>query len=373
MTPADRPCRILFLTRRYPPSVGGIQTHCYKLFAYLSDRLPVTLVALRRESILHLAWFLPYAWMRALLALVLRRVDVIYFSDGVVGAAAALLAPLRGRVRFVVTIYGLEMTYGSLWAQRLMRWGAGQCQRIVVISENTREIAVRWGIDRERTDLAYVGVEPLELPPERAALVREQFESQHGLVFGRDRVLLSIGRQVRRKGLAAFLEHGFGLLDGDVRLIIGGAGPELPGLAEIVEQRGFGNRVLLLGPVDDEVAAMLRASCDLFLMPNIHLDDDVEGYGISPLESMYMGTPVVAFAVDALVESVRAGGYLVPEADYDAFADRVAEFLSRPLEERLALGQAARDYVLGEYSWEQTAQQYAAISAGPQKESHALH
>lgn len=373
MTPADRPCRILFLTRRYPPSVGGIQTHCYKLFAYLSDRLPVTLVALRRESILHLAWFLPYAWMRALLALVLRRVDVIYFSDGVVGAAAALLAPLRGRVRFVVTIYGLEMTYGSLWAQRLMRWGAGQCQRIVVISENTREIAVAWGVGRERTELAYVGVEPLELPPERVAEVREQFEAQHGLQFGRDRVLLSIGRQVRRKGLAAFVEHGFGLLDGDVHLIIGGAGPELPRIAQIVERRGYANRILLLGPVEEEVAAMLRESSDLFLMPNIHLDDDLEGYGISPLESMYMKTPVVAFAVDALTESVREGGYLIPDGDYAAFADRVAGFLALPLEQRRALGQAARDYVLTEYSWERTTQQYAAIFAGREEENRALH
>jgi len=371
VTSIDRPCRILFLTRRYPPSVGGIQTHCHKLFTYLDGRLAVTLVALRRESILHLLWFLPYAWMRALLALVLRRVDVIYFSDGVVGSAAALLAPLRGRVRFAVTIYGLEMTYGSAWAQRLMRWGAKQCQAIVVISENTREIAVRWGVDRDRTDLAYVGVEPLELPPDRVAAVRELFETQHGLVFGRDPVLLNIGRQVRRKGLAAFLEHGFGLLDGDLRLVIGGGGPELARLVEIVEQRGYGDRVLLLGPVVDDVAAMLRESCDLFLMPNIHLDDDVEGYGISPLESMYMRTPVVAFAVDALVESVREGGYLVPEGDYDAFAARVAEFLALSEKERSALGQAARDYVLATYSWEQTAQQYAAIFAGRDKESHA--
>ena len=126
------------------------------------------------EADLHLVWFLPYVWARALAALILRRVDVIYFSDGVVGSVATLLAPLRGRVRFVVTIYGLEMAYGNLWARRLMRWGTRQCQRIVVISENTREIAVRWGVERARTELAYVGVEPLELPSDRATEVRER-------------------------------------------------------------------------------------------------------------------------------------------------------------------------------------------------------
>ena len=59
--------RVLFITRRYPPSRGGAQTHAYKLYTYLSARGPVSLVALRRESILHLAWFMPWAWVRAAL------------------------------------------------------------------------------------------------------------------------------------------------------------------------------------------------------------------------------------------------------------------------------------------------------------------
>ena len=33
--------RILFLARRYPPSRGGLQTHAFQLFTYLSQRLPV--------------------------------------------------------------------------------------------------------------------------------------------------------------------------------------------------------------------------------------------------------------------------------------------------------------------------------------------
>jgi len=82
---------------------------------------------------------------------------------------------------------------------------------------------------------------------------------------------------------------------------------------------------------------------------------------------------VVAFAVDALVESVREGGYLIPDGDYGAFADRVDEFLSLPREDRRALGQTARDYVLAEYSWERTTQQYAAIFAGREEENRALH
>ena len=98
------------------------------------------------------------------------------------------------------------------------------------------------------------------------------------------------------------------LLSADIRLLIGGpSGSETTRLEECC-QSGLKDRVVLLGPVPDDVLAMLRASCDLFLMPNIHLPDDVEGFGQTQLECMYAGTPAVAFAVDALTESVREGG-----------------------------------------------------------------
>ena len=110
---AENRMRLLFLARRYPPSVGGIQTHCHKLFSRLSRQYPVTLVALGRDSLLHLAWFLPWVALRTLAALLLRRADAVYFADGVVCALAPLLRPFKGRARFVVTVYGLEMTYRS--------------------------------------------------------------------------------------------------------------------------------------------------------------------------------------------------------------------------------------------------------------------
>ena len=59
-------------------------------------------------------------------------------------------------------------------------------------------------------------------------------------------------------------------------------------------EQSLEDRVVLLGPVPDDVLAMLRTSCDLFLMPNIHIPGDVEGFGQTQLECMYAGTPAVA-------------------------------------------------------------------------------
>ena len=96
-------------------------------------------------------------------------------------------------------------------------------------------------------------------------------------------------------------------------------------------------------------------------MPNVKYPNDVEGYGIAPLEAMYDGLPVVAFAVDALIESCREGGYLVDEADYDAYADQVHGYLNASVDEKNRLRDEARSYIRREYAWSQTGDTYLRI------------
>jgi glycosyltransferase involved in cell wall biosynthesis len=354
--------RVLFLARRYPPSRGGAQTHAYKLFTYLDSRMQVDLVALRAASVVHLSWFMPWALIRAVLALLLRRVDVIYFSDGVTASLAAILRPIRGRARFCNSLFGLEMTFGSRLAQSLMRRGTMACDGIAVISDNSIDIAERvWNIQRQRMRLIYLGAEPEELTPDRDEALRRAFEAEQNILFGRDRVVLNLGRQVPRKGMAAFIEHGVPLLADDIRLLVVGGGPDADKIRIARSKLANPNQVILLGVLDDDTCSMLRRHCDLFLMPNVETDGDVEGFGIAPLEAMYLGTPVVAFAVDALVEAVREGGWLIQAGDYQAFANSVHGFYDLTASERQQIGESARAYCLRDYGWDTTSSRYADL------------
>ena len=88
------------------------------------------------------------------------------------------------------------------------------------------------------------------------------------------------------------------------------------------------------------------------------------GQAIAPLEAMYEGLPVVAFAVDALTESVREGGHLIPPEDYAAFTECIRTCLNQSDEEKTSSRKAARDYVLREYSWSRTGEVYVNILDG---------
>ena len=355
--------RILFLARRYPPSIGGIQLVCYQLYSHFKKRHPVRLVALGRQPLLHLVWFMPYMLLVSFASILRRRVDVIFFGDGVAGALAPLLRPLT-RARFVVTIYGLEMTYRNSVARWLMSRGARTCDRVVVISENTRQLTEELGVPADKIVKIYVGVEPLVLTEEECRTLKERFEQEHGIRFGRDRILLNVGRLIPRKGVAAFLEKGMPLLEKDIKLIIGGGGPDLERVRQLREEMGLQGQVILLETPAEETVAMLRQSADLFLFPSVPTPNDAEGFGMTQLESMYAGTPAVVFAVDALVESVREGGYLIEPNDYQAFVDQIHRFYALPSEEKEAKRREARHYVHREYGWDRITDQYLDLFTG---------
>ncbi|HIG55261.1 MAG TPA: glycosyltransferase family 1 protein [Candidatus Latescibacteria bacterium] len=362
--PMAKPTRILFLARRYPPHIGGIETHCYELYTRLKTQSDVRLIANGRTSLVHLAWFIPYCFWIAFWAVLFRRVDAVYFADGVAGSLAPLLRPL-GPARFILTVYGLEMTYKNPIARALMHAGARACEQVVVISQNSRQIVADAGVPETKIETIYLGVEPRILSEDERAPIQARFEEKHELRFGQDRTLLFFGRQVRRKGMVEFLEKGMPLLDEDIHLFIGGGrNLETDRIATRRRELGIEDRVTLLGLIPDDELAMLRACCDLFLMPNIRVPGDVEGFGQTQLECMYAGTPVVAFAVDALPESVREGGYLIEPEDYAAFADQIHNFLAMSPAQQAEEGRRSRAYIEREYTWQQTAAQYMNLFTG---------
>ena len=351
--------RILFLARRFPPSRGGIQTFSYKLSEHLSQTRQVRLHALGHEHLAGLSWFVPRTYVASLIELA-RGVDLVYFSDGVIACLAPYLRPFT-KTPFVVTVHGLELTFSSGLFSRLVDRGIKACDRVCAVGEKTAALTNEAGVPNEHIRIVYSGIEPPAISDPRCAEVRSSLEHRLNIMFGSTPCLLSLGRQVGRKGIVEFLEHGFPLLQRDIHLILCGAGPEHERIRSAVDRLGQSRRVHVLGVVDDDVAATLRRACDLFLMPNVRYPNDVEGFGIAPLEAMHDGLPVVAFAVDALVESCREGGYLIPEADYAAFAAAVHGYLQSSVAAKEAKQKEATAYVRREYSWRRTGDTYIDI------------
>lgn len=175
-----------------------------------------------------------------------------------------------------------------------------------------------------------------------------------------------LGRHEERKGLGVLLEAFGQLSDPDVRLWVGGEGPQTAAL-----RRRFGDaRISWLGRIDDaERVARLRGA-DVFCAPSLH----GESFGIVLLEAMAAHTPVVASDISGYAKVAGDGRFaeLVPPGDAAALADRLGEVLGDPDHQRelVAAGlERVGDFSMGSLATAYEALYERAVGAATQ-ESH---
>jgi phosphatidylinositol alpha-1,6-mannosyltransferase len=133
--------------------------------------------------------------------------------------------------------------------------------------------------------------------------------------------------------------------------LVVGAGPEREAIEAAIARADLGDHVRLLGRVPQSALNAVYSRADVFVMPNVPVEGDVEGFGIAALEASSTGTPVVAADVDGISDAVRAGnGILVPAKDAVAFAKAVLATDSSPRARK-----AIRAFTLAEFSWEKIA------------------
>ena len=167
---------------------------------------------------------------------------------------------------------------------------------------------------------------PLEDDERQAWLARWAIDSECAQP---PHILLTVGRLVPRKGVRWLVTEVLPRLAerrADWIYLVVGEGPERQAIAEAARRdQRVAQRVHLLGQISDDELRTAYAAADLFVMPNVPVPGDSEGFGIVHLEARAAGLPVVAADIEGISESFISGedGWLVPAGDAAAFVDAI--------------------------------------------------
>jgi colanic acid/amylovoran biosynthesis glycosyltransferase len=183
---------------------------------------------------------------------------------------------------------------------------------------------VSLGCDPQRLEVLFSGLDVERFP-------------YRGTRAGADRTLriTSVGRLVEKKGLQYAIDAAAMLRDAGIafELAIGGDGPQRAALENKIDALELQGAVKILGALRHERVIDLLNRSDILLAPSVTASDGDEDAPVNTLkEGMAIGLPVVSTFHGGIPELVEDGvsGYLVPERDGAAIAERLTHLAQHP-------------------------------------------
>jgi phosphatidylinositol alpha-1,6-mannosyltransferase len=205
-------------------------------------------------------------------------------------------------------------------------------QRIDVVIANSRYtrglVAGRMG-DKPNLITINPFLNPERFPPSEPGLAEKIRERRQ---LAGKKVILTTGRIVARKNHRLVIEALPELLrrEPDVVYLVAGNGPQKAELEALARRLDVASRVHFLGFVSQAELRALYELADVFVMPSLAVEAQVEGFGIVFLEANLFGTPVIGGNTGGMADAIEDGvnGFLVDPQDPQALVAKLAAVLS---------------------------------------------
>jgi len=352
---------ILFITRKFPPTKGGMETAAHELYRHLSQLTDVKLIKWNVSSKL-LFLVLPYFLLKSCCMLLLKKkVRVIYLQDGLLSPLGVVLKNIFNKP-VSITIHGLDITYKNSFYQFLIPRCVGKLDEIICVSTATREQCLKRRIPQNKIIVIPNGISEEFYIKQDIQKLKDKLSEKLKLNLKDKKIILSVGRIVERKGFHWFIENVLPKIidkEKDAIYLIAGDGPLKERIRNSIMNSDMKRYAVLLGKVDDETLKLLYNSSDVMVIPNIPVKGDMEGFGIVALEATSCGLPVVASNIEGIKDAIVKGknGFLVEACSAERFSNILLSMLEDTRRAR-EIGEKARKFTLENFAWRKIAGAY---------------
>ena len=237
--------------------------------------------------------------------------------------------------------------------------------RVIAECPQDREDLIQlYGAQRARLRTIPCGFDPLEFAPRP----RPQARRTLGL-DPHEPIILQLGRMVPRKGVDNVIRglarlrrvHGVAarllIVGGESRAPDPSLTPEIGRLQRLAHEENVAPAVTFVGSRGRSELRDYYCAADVFVTTPWY-----EPFGITPIEAMACGTPVIGAAVGGIKSTVRDGetGFLVPPSDPDALAERLAALFDDATL-RARLGHNAVRRAQNQFTWQSVAGKISSL------------
>lgn len=375
---------ILFVSHKYPPAIGGMEKQSFELINHIAKYTTVHKIVYQgNESIIKFFSLLN----KRILSLLMKHpnIKLIHFNDGLV-AAFSLRHRGYEQLKKVVTVHGLDIVFPFAYFQNKIIPQFNKFDKIIAVSRATRQAAIDRGIDPARIEVIPNGVDH-KLVVETAIPIAALL-SKYNITTQEDKLILALGRPVKRKGISWFISNVLPQLPSDYKLIL--IGPfaatatwkeklldAIPNplqhllflflgypsdqkvIRRYLKNPEFKDRLQHIGKIPLADLQSLLRHAGLFIMPNIKVEGDMEGFGLVCLEASICGATVFASDIEGISDAIihQKNGILVTAGQEQHWISEIRKALEHPslLKSKSKEFQA---YSLKHYSWDKMAKGY---------------
>ncbi len=346
---------VLFITRKWPPAVGGMETYCAELVAALKSQINLSLEALpgRKNGAPPTMFALISFGLRSLtgLAGAQPKYDIIHAADMAIWPLALLASMRAPDAKIVLSAHGTDVAFANrrgilpLLYRFYLQLGAKLLRKSTVLANSraTASLLERHGFDHP--EVIPLAAQPTPTSPQSPKPY-----------------VLFVGRLTKQKGCRWFIENVLPDLPDGLSLRV--VGPIVDSLEESALAT---SRVVYHGPVRGEELAQLRRNALAVIVPNIDSDPTYfEGFGLAATEASAAGGVVLAADVFGLRDAIIDGrtGYLLPAGEPEAWVRKVRAITNWTQDEREQFIASSVNKTAEFFSWPRVARDTLAAYGG---------
>jgi len=267
------------------------------------------------------------------------------------GVTAWLLS-LITNVKYVSYVHGEDVETAATSGEHnlMVKFVCKGASAIICNSFNSANIVKRLCYaDDDKISVLHPGVDANVFVPTEVDLGFKQEMGWHD-----KKIIITVGRLQQRKGQDKMIEAMPEILKHEPNVIYAviGRGECKEQLQDLIKKHQLEDSVQLLDEISDEQMIKCYQQCDLFILPNRTIGNDIEGFGMVLVEAQACQKPVVAGNSGGTKETMRINesGKVIDCTNTSIITNCITELLSSQ-EKREEMGRIGRKHVEDELDW----------------------